>query len=231
MHRLLHFLSRIFYSGCVLFSLTLPILPGWGAPGRQVSAPAVAITAPQDGQALQGAVTITGSAAAEGFQSAELSFAYAADGAQTWFLISEIASPVTDGVLGQWDTTAISDGVYTLRLAVTLQDGQQVTAQVSQLRVRNYSPVETDTPTPLPPTVTPLPSGTPLPTVTPTLTVTPAPSATPMTPTATLLPTNAARLSRQALVSSLGQGALAAVGLLSMLGVYGLARTLLRHGQ
>ena len=60
MHRLLHFLSRIFYSGCVLFSLTLPILPGWGAPGRQVSAPAVAITGPQDGQALQGAVTITG---------------------------------------------------------------------------------------------------------------------------------------------------------------------------
>jgi hypothetical protein len=141
-------------------------LPGFLSPPWQSAAPVASITAPLNGQALQGIVTISGSAAGAGFQAAELSFAYAGDrstgGAdqRTWFLIRQIPSPVTQDVLAQWDTTTISDGVYDLQLVVTLEDGQQVSALVSQVRVRNYSPVETDTPTAVPPSATPLPAHT-----------------------------------------------------------------------
>jgi hypothetical protein len=210
-------------------------LPGFLSPPWQSAAPVASITAPLNGQALQGIVTISGSAAGAGFQAAELSFAYAGDrstgGAdqRTWFLIRQIPSPVTQDVLAQWDTTTISDGVYDLQLVVTLEDGQQVSALVSQVRVRNYSPVETDTPTAVPPSATPLPSGTPTPTSTPAPTATITPSPTLAQPTQTLLPTNPAQLSRQALAASMSRGALAAIGLLSLLGVYGLVRTLIRR--
>ena len=197
-------------------------------PPGQASSPVASISAPVGGQALQGVVAITGSIPAEGFLSAELSFGYAKDASGTWFLIQQIDQPVTDGTLAQWDTTAISDGDYNLLLTVTLQDGQKVTAQVKGLRVRNYSAIETNTPTVAPPTFTPLPSGTPTPTFTPEPSATPRPTDTPQLPTVTPLPTNPARLSRQAVVASLGQGALVGIGAISLLGVYAILRSLVR---
>jgi hypothetical protein len=213
-----------------LFSLLAFALLSAGLflPPKQAASPAVSITAPVGGQALQGVVAITGSIPAEGFQSAELSFGYAKDASGTWFLIQQIDQPVTDGTLAQWDTTAISDGDYNLLLTVTQQDGQKITARVNGVRVRNYTAIETNTPTIAPPTFTPLPSGTPTPTFTPEPSATPRPTDTPQLPTVTPLPTNPARLSRQSVVASLGQGALVGIGAISLLGVYAILRSLVR---
>jgi hypothetical protein len=150
--------------------------------------PPVAVTSPQPGQVVQGVVTVSGTCAADGFVSAEVSFAYSGDATGTWFLVAVSGQPVTDGTLAVWDTTAITDGTYTLRLRVTLVDGSHLDALVPDLRVRNYTP--TETPVPPTPSITPSPTRTP---VLPTATVTPVPSVTPL-PTPTALAENPAIL-------------------------------------
>jgi hypothetical protein len=158
---------------------------------------------------------VTGRLPSEGFRSAELSFNYDQDPRQTWFLIARFDEPVEDR-LADWDTTVLTDGEYALRLQVELEDGKRFEATVPGLRVRNYSPVETDTPAPTPsppPGETPAPSPSPLPTET----------ARPPTPTP--LPPNPASISGQDIQGSLLKGALAAVGGLAMLGLYGSLRS------
>ena len=173
--------------------------------------PQLSLTSPLPGQALRGSVPILGNTAVQGFRSAELVFGYRNDSTGTWFLIQEISEPVVEAQLAQWDTSIISDGEYTLRLLVILEDGSQVTVDVPDLRVRNYTPVETDTPAP---TATPAPGDTPVPTDTPT------PSDTPIPPTVTPLPTNPAQMNPEDIRLSLGKGALVAVGLFALLGLY-----------
>jgi hypothetical protein len=167
------------------------------------------IVSPAEGDALQGLVSVTGTSQVDGFASAELAFAYHDDPTGTWFPIAGASVPVTDGVLGAWDTTAISDGTYDLRLRIVLADGSAADTSVANLRVRNYTPVETPTPTAV------IPEATPLPTVTPT----PTPFPTP-----TLLPTNPAVLSPASVTTSLGAGGLAVLVLFSILGLYLRAR-------
>lgn len=104
-----------------------------------------AITSPEPGQALQGVVTVTGVSAVDSFQSAEIAFTYSNDPTGTWFLIQSSNQPEAGGILAIWDTTALTDNVYTLRLRVTRTDGNFVDAKVIDLRVRNYTPVETAT--------------------------------------------------------------------------------------
>jgi hypothetical protein len=153
--------------------------------------PAVAVTSPQAGEVLQGVVIVTGTSAVDGFVSAEISFTYSGEPTGIWFPISIAVQPITDGTLAVWDTTSITDGNYTLRLRVTQSDGTILEALVPDLRVRNYTPIETSTPT-VAPSVTPtlLPTSTP---ILPTLTATLVPTATPL-PTPTALPENPATL-------------------------------------
>ena len=82
-----------------------------------------------------------------GFQSAEVAFAYGKDNS-TWFLITGSDQPVRDGVLASWDTTTIADGTYLLRVRVNTSDGEVVEVEAKDLRVRNYTPIETSTPRP-----------------------------------------------------------------------------------
>jgi hypothetical protein len=167
------------------------LLAGWLAltlvfpqPAAQSQA-AIRITAPASGDALQGLVYIMGTSSADGFATAELSFAYASDPTSNWFLIYQTDSAVTDGLLAAWDTTLVTDGDYNLRLRVTLQDGSILEALLTGLRIRNQLPTETPAPTstpeltatsefvplpiasPLPPTPQPAPTSTRLPTPTP----------------------------------------------------------------
>jgi hypothetical protein len=155
----------------------------------------VVITSPKAGEALQGQVMVTGTSSMDGFQSAEVAFSYADNPTGTWFLIQSSDQAVTEGELAAWDTTALTDGNYTLRLLVTLQDGSQVQTTVTGLRVRNYTPVETETPTRVPPTLQP------------TLTATAVMTDTPY-PTPTPLPPNPAALTVSNIYTSLGIGAL-----------------------
>jgi len=176
--------------------------------------PGAMILSPMPGQALQGLVPINGITAQEGFRAAELEFAYTYDLTHTWFLINESDKPVAGGLLAQWDTTTLTDEIYDLRLTVFLNDGRRDSMTVSGLRVRNYTPIETDTPTPITPTSTPVPGDTPVPTITPTPTVTPIP------PTFTPFPPNPAQLSTQDIATNLGKGALAVVGMFALMGIY-----------
>ncbi len=117
-------------------------------PARSVAAQgntSPVFTSPADGQTLQGLVTIKGTTDVPGFASAELSFAYSPDPTQTWFTIQTASLPVTGDVIADWDTTAISDGDYVLRLRVNLQDGSTSDAVIT-VHIRNYTPTPTPSP-------------------------------------------------------------------------------------
>jgi hypothetical protein len=150
-------------------------------------------------------VTITGSSNVAGFASAEVSFAYANDPTGTWFLITSSGQPVAQGTLAVWDTMTITDGLYTLRLRVKLGNGSYVDAIVPDLRVRNYTQVETSTPTAAPLQATPVTNATA--------------TATPY-PTPTFLPPNPAGLSPSSIYASLGYGALIVAALFLLFGLY-----------
>lgn len=105
------------------------------------------ITFPHEGDALQGLVTIVGSNQMVGFVSSEISFAYSGSSTGTWFLIAKSDQIVQNGNLGEWDTSLISDGNYDLRLRTFLNDGTYYDNEITGLRIRNYTSVETPLPT------------------------------------------------------------------------------------
>jgi hypothetical protein len=106
------------------------------------------ITFPRQGDALQGNVTIVGSTQVNGFVSSEISFAYSGNTTATWFLISKSEQMVQNEILGEWNTSLISDGNYDLRLRTFLTDGTYFDKVIEELRIRNYTPVETLLPSP-----------------------------------------------------------------------------------
>jgi len=107
----------------------------------------LSILSPREGQVVQGLVEITGNVTLLGISSYELSFAYNDDPTETWFVLPSNVLPVFEGVLGTWDTTTLTDGDYSLRLRATLLDGSVQETTVTNLRVRNYTPVPTSTAT------------------------------------------------------------------------------------
>lgn len=184
----------------------------------------VNIGSPVAGQAVQGSVVVRGSTTSDGFQSYEVDFAYSADPTLTWFLIQDSTIQIQDGILAVWDTTTITDGDYTLRLVVNMTNGVQVEVSVPDLRVRNYSPIETDTPTPVPPRVTLDPG---IPTIMATSLATSTPTTILLQPTITPLPTNPAVISSSQVLLTFGKGVAITVGAFALLGAYLGIRTLL----
>jgi hypothetical protein len=179
--------------------LTSPIM------ARITQASGVVIDSPLPGDVLQGVVAVTGSSDIDGFVSAEISFSYADDPTETWFLISNSTQPVSNDRLVTWDTTVITDGNYVMRLQVNLTNGTSSEFLVPELRVRNYTPVETPTPLPL------APEATPLPIITSTMTPFPTPTALARNP-ATLVPMDVS--------SSILYGGLAAILMFIIIGLY-----------
>jgi len=141
------------------------------------------ISDPPQNATVRGLVLITGSATIDNFQFYKVEYGRGADPSD-WHLIgSTIATPVVSGVLTQWDTTALPDGVYSLRLQVVRTDGNYQEYFVRQIVVANKRPTET-------PTSTPAPEATrgPQPTSGPTLTLAflqPTAAIAPPTPTPT----------------------------------------------
>jgi hypothetical protein len=190
-------------------------------PAGQEQTPEVAILSPQPGQALQGTVAISAQTSLRDLRRAELSFTYHGDTSGAWFLIwEEEGRQFGKTTLAEWDTTTLTDGDYTLRLLLTRQDGSQAEARVENLRVRNYTPIETETPSPAP-------TGGVLPAVAATSTPLPGPTATLARPSLTPLPTNPAQLSPQQVGASLARGATWALAGFAALGLYALLRSLL----
>jgi hypothetical protein len=219
-HVKLRFMHRILIVISGIFLLVL----SWGRGSAYQTAPVpVQIQSPLPGQALQGRVPIYAVLAVPGFQAAELSFGYTEDSTNTWFLLDEFDSSFSGDKLYEWDTTTLTDGNYTLRLAVDSQNGSRVTYFVRGLRVRNYSPIETATPTPSPTlasTAKPAPGVTasPQPTFTPSPYLTPTFTPVPLTPTP--LPENPAQLSPSDVFSSLARGSLGVLAFFALMGAY-----------
>jgi hypothetical protein len=114
--------------------------------------PIAAITAPTDGQELQGVVTLTGSANHPEFDRYELAFGPEPNPNDAWQVFSTNPQPVAGNVLGVWDTGSVGDGAYSLRLRVVRKDSNYDEAFVRGLRVSNQQPL--NTPTPLVPEAT-----------------------------------------------------------------------------
>ena len=162
------------------------------------------IISPPDGQYLQGQVPVQGTTDVPNFVSSELDFAYASDPAPTWFTIQAASTPVNGQVISIWDTTAITDGDYILRLRVTLSDGSTQDV-IETVHVRNYTPL----PTPSPAVTATQPPVVDVPTaiiIVPTDTLTASPLPPPATPSA--LPPNPAGVSVGEVFSGFWKGAL-----------------------
>ncbi len=103
------------------------------------------IDSPRPGDVLRGMVEITGSVIGDDVVSFDVAFAYSEDTTDTWFILSSSREIVTNGVLAVWDTTTIADGTYRLRVSVELSQGEPEITIIENLRVRNYTAVETKT--------------------------------------------------------------------------------------
>jgi hypothetical protein len=175
------------------------------------------ITSPADGQVLQGQVQVKGTTDIPGFSSTELAFAYSPDQTGTWFLIQAASLPATNDVIATWDTTLITDGDYTLRLRVALQDGSFREA-TETVHIRNYTQEPTLAPagTPTEKAVVQIPTAMII-----VASETPTQAAAPP-PTPSALPANPAGVTSAEIYSGFWRGALI-VGLL-VLGFAALVR-------
>lgn len=171
--------------------------PAWatGPASPMLQDVAAVISSPQSGASVRGSVQISGSALHPAFQRYELY--YTVEPGENWVFIGEArTAPVSNGVLGTWETGGLPDGNYSLRLRVVRQDGNYDEGFARNIAVANTTPptpTPTDTPAfdaeaTLPPpiegVVTPTPAATPTPAVVeqpeiPTPTPRPSPTATP----------------------------------------------------
>jgi len=174
---------------CCLFLGVLPLVAAtFAQQGAQVI-----ITSPQENATVRGLVIIRGSATIPSFQFFKVEYGRGASPAD-WHLIgSTRPEPVIDGILAQWDTTSLPDGVYTLRLQAVKNDGNYQEYFVRQLVVANKRATETPTPTASPePTRGPSPTAGPTPTLAilqPTAALAlPTPTPTPVRPQRQAMP-------------------------------------------
>ncbi len=124
----------------------------------------VVLSAPAAGQVLFGILRITGTVNNAQMQSYRLEFQAAADPRGQWQVIaSQVNQQITNGILGQWDTTKVTDGIYQIRLRVTMRNNTVVDIYSRGLQVTNQQPTALPT-VPPPPTATSLPTVGPSPT-------------------------------------------------------------------
>ncbi len=162
----------------------------WAAPWAQDVRPVIA--QPDANATVRGAVQIVGTATHPQFQRYELYYApWPVPGDNAWIFIGPDAhfqqQPL--GLLGTWDSRAVPDGQYALRVRVVKKDANYIDSEPRQVVVANTRPVESPTPAESPtPSPTPtseepvatLPPPTPAPveTVPPSGRPTPLPSPT-----------------------------------------------------
>lgn len=118
----------------------LPLLGFLFQPNQQVGE--LSILSPGSGEVVRGVVQVTGSTGANSFASYNLAYAYESSDTTNWFPIADASQPVNSGILGSWDTSTITDGNYSLRLVVILQDSSQNEILTKNVQVRNYTSPE-----------------------------------------------------------------------------------------
>lgn len=95
----------------------------------------IMLTAPEPGALVNGTIELTGTAAIPnfGFYKYEIS----ALGTNIWATISAGDQPVTNGRLGDWDTTTLANGDYFLQLVLIDNAGKTLEPCVIAVRVEN----------------------------------------------------------------------------------------------
>lgn len=139
-------ISRLFtlIVGCCLVALWV---------SHPVLAQSSGITTPATGAAVNGIVTIEGTATHSSFLRYELAFLAEANAGAGWIAFAEGSQPVTNGVLAIWDTTVgrsvgapvFPDGSYRLRLRVVRQDYNYDEFFVNGIAIANSGPTPTPT--------------------------------------------------------------------------------------
>lgn len=114
------------------------VSPAGGGPDTTTNLPAV-IFSPAPGQNVAGQVQVSGRANSSQFVSYRLEYG-AGTSPTSWNTINQSNAKVDSGVLGIWNTQALSPGVYTLRLVVQDRERGQVVASVAVI-VAAPSPV------------------------------------------------------------------------------------------
>ena len=132
------------------------------------------ISYPGNNQVVRGMISVTGSAVHPNFQRYQIAYAVEpVNNNNQWVTIgAEKSEQVVNGELAVWDTTALPDGSYSLRLRVIRLDGNYSEIEVQHIVVANTQPADT-----------PTPEGSPTPATPEAATVTP----TPLEPTPTIL--------------------------------------------
>ena len=166
---------------------------------------------PAEGAVLSGVVNVSGTA----LSAWDLAFSYQNNPTGTWFVLFQSSGQVSDGVLVTWDTSAVTDGNYVLRLRVHTESGSQ--DFLVNVFVNNSSPTDVVTPVPLTTDaaestqvliITPLPSSEPE--------ISPTPFISPTSPPP--LPPNPAVLDPGNIFIYLGKGVLAVVVIFGLSG-------------
>lgn len=137
----------------------------------------VQINSPEINQEVRGVVPIIGSASVPGFQYYKVEYGNGPS-PDNWALVDRMFdAPVINNQLVAWNTNAVPDGLYSLRLRAVKQDGNYEEFSVRGIVVANTQPTQTptvtptETPTdatPTPPTAPPEPGAPDEPRPTPT---------------------------------------------------------------
>jgi PKD repeat protein len=109
----------------------------------------IVILSPIPGNVVAGNVQILGAAIHPQFLQYQLEYGPDPNPGNLWYPASGmVQSPVLNGLLGIWGTTGTPDGVYQLRLRLTLRDGTNLVTVVNGVRVQNQAPTPVPTNTP-----------------------------------------------------------------------------------
>lgn len=192
------------------------------------------IGSPLPGETVAGQVQIVGTALDPGFSRYELDWAPDPPVDDAWQPIQPpISQQVRDGVLGVWDTTAVPDGLYLIRLRIVRLDESSGEVIVRVLVVNatpTPPPTLPPTATNTPPPGTPSPGPSPTPLIQQPPTRTPRPSETPGGPTETPPPVDAENspFRPERLRQAACSGVYLAFGTFLTLGLYSLIRAAAR---
>lgn len=158
-------LKRVLRITFFLIALTLPTL-------TLAQTDDIRIDFPPPSFVVSGTVEIFGAVDVPTLQSYLLEVTDETGADATWTPITlPVLQAPDDGILGAWDTTRVTNGVYRLRVRAILTDGSAVTSEIDGLRVENEAvrplafitntprPLRTPTPvpTPEPPRIVPRP--------------------------------------------------------------------------
>src|SRR5690606_13782097 len=115
--------------------------------GTADDAPVLVITSPTEGGVISGVVQVTGVAT-----SGEFSAVRTEVGAglmpSTWFPVDRKTAPVLNSSMASWNTAAVDDGPYTLR--VVLEDGAHGQTVTEMMVIVRNEDTGTGTPDPAP---------------------------------------------------------------------------------